>query len=165
MGDVAIQSIKALGATPVSNPPPEAYSALERGIVEGCWIPLGMVNAFKLHEVLNYFTVCSTQCGIGAVMMNLDTWNSLPPDIQQIFDELSPWAQQLYTERSNAEDEATLARVKELGKTVIYLSPEERAKFAAVTKPVVENWMKEMDARGLPGTAIVEEARRLAAEL
>jgi hypothetical protein len=32
------------------------------------------------------------------------------------------------------------------------------------TKPVVDAWSKKIDGRGLPGTAIVEEMRRLAAK-
>lgn len=162
------QSVKALGATPAMVPPGELYTALERGMVDGCTIAMEAVKGYKLYEVTKYHTIAGSGYGMlgygmNVTAMNLETWNSLPPDIQKIFDELSPWAQELLNDAANADDEDAISLCKEAGNTFIYLSPEEEASWIEATKSVVDDWAAEIDAKGLPGTAIVEEAHRLTA--
>jgi TRAP-type C4-dicarboxylate transport system substrate-binding protein len=159
-----LSSIQALGATPVQIPSPEVYNALERGIVDGCVIPWEGCKAFKFYEVAKYHTVADLGCGMNVSAMNMKTWNSLPPDIQKIFLELSPWAQKLFNDSANAEDENAISAIKKAGNTIIYLSPEEKARWMEATKSVIDAWADKINGRGLPGTAIVEEMHRLAAK-
>lgn len=154
-------SVQALGATPTQIPTPEVYNALERGIVEGCTIPWEGALAFKFYEVAKYHTAMDLGCGMNITAVNLKSWNSLPPDIQKIFEELSPWAQKKFNDSANASDEKAISVIKKAGNTIIHLSPKEKARWMEVTKPVVDAWAAKMNARGLPGTAIVEEMRRL----
>lgn len=154
-------SVEALGAVPTQIPTPEVYTALERGIVEGCTIPWEGALAFKFYEVAKYHTAMDLGCGMNITAINLKTWNNLPPDIQKIFEELSPWAQKQFNDSANATDEKALSVFKKAGNTIIRLSSEEKARWIKATKPVIDSWAAKMDAQGLPGTAIVEEMRRL----
>jgi len=159
-----LQAIEKLGATPVQIPSPEVYNALDRGIVEGCVIPWEGCKSFKFYEVVKYHTAIDIACGMNVAAINLKTWNGLPPDIQKIFNDLSPWAQKLFTDSANADDENAISIIKKAGNTIIYLSPQEKVRWMEATKPVVDAWAAKINARGLPGTAIVEEMRRLAAK-
>jgi TRAP-type C4-dicarboxylate transport system substrate-binding protein len=163
-GKVQVGYVKALGATPSVIAPPELYTALERGTVDGTTFPMEAVKGFRLYEVVKYHTLARIGLGICVTAMNLETWNSLPPDIQEIFEELSPWAQQLMTDAADAYDEEGIAICKEVGNEIIYLAPEERARWVEASKSVIADWAAGKDAEGLPGTAIVNEVRRLAAE-
>jgi TRAP-type transport system periplasmic protein len=156
-----LQAIEKLGATPVQIPSPEVYNALDRGIADGCVIPWEGALAFKFYEVVKNHTAIDIACGINVTAMNLKKWNSLPPDIQRIFQELNVPTQQRLTDSANATDELAISTFKKAGNNIIVLSSQEKARWAEATKSVVEAWAKKMDGRGLPGSAIVEEARRL----
>ena len=81
--------LKSWGATPVGIVYLEIHDALARGIIDAAigmplwsWAPIGA------HEVCKYYV--QARPGIGTtldIVMNLDSYNKLPPDIQKIFDE------------------------------------------------------------------------------
>lgn len=74
--------MKALGAVPVTVNVPEVYTALKRGMVEGSGWPLLGPRQLGWTEVVKYvidhpfFNTNST------ILMNLDSWNSLPSSVQ-----------------------------------------------------------------------------------
>ena len=41
------------------------------------------------------------------------------------------------------------------------LAPAEAAKWKAATKPIVDDWVKSMEEKGLPGNEILEFARNI----
>src|SRR5262245_21432946 len=55
-GQVAA-TVKHLGAVPVPIAAPDAYSALERGTVDGTMFPWEAIFSFKLHEVIKHHTI------------------------------------------------------------------------------------------------------------
>ena len=83
--------VEALGGTPVTMAPPEAYQAAERGVVDTIMFNWDGTIVFKYFEVTKYRTVTpiSLYSDPLACSMNLNTWNKLPPEVQKIFDELS----------------------------------------------------------------------------
>lgn len=164
-GGMIPKTLTGLGATPASMPSGEVFTALERGTVDGCTFPMEAVKGFKIYEVTKYHTTAAVACGFASIVMNLDTWNSLPPEIQKVIDDLSPMAQQIMTEAADAEDEAAIKTCLEVGNEIITLTPEERARWIEKIQPVNEKVISDWDANGLPGTALVEEAKRLAAEV
>jgi TRAP-type C4-dicarboxylate transport system substrate-binding protein len=153
------KSVQALGATPVSIPMPEIYPSLERGVIEGATASWNAVYSQKLYEITKYSTDVPLCYAFTTVSMNLNTWNSLPPDIQKIFNELSPWAQQLQHDLMDKEVEQGRAKAKEKGNEFINLSSAEKAKWAEAVKPVIDDWAAEMDKQGLQGTAAVNFCR------
>ncbi len=157
------KSLQALGATPVSIPMPESYSALERGIVDGGTFPWNTLKSMKLYEIIKYSTVMDLSMALTVVAMNLEIWNSLPPDVQKIFDELRPWAQQLAHDNMDKEIKAGITIAKESGIEFIDLSPEEKERWVEAAKPVIEDWAVDMNAKGLPGTELVNYVRQLPA--
>lgn len=76
--------IKAFGGAPVSMPPTDAYTALERGTVDGFMMPYCCIADFGLHEVTKYVI----QPGFYSITLqdyiNLDTWNKLPKHLQDL---------------------------------------------------------------------------------
>jgi TRAP-type transport system periplasmic protein len=81
--------IDALGAEYVEIEPGEIYQALERGVVDGYgWPDHGMTD-LGLQEI----TACRVLPSFWRVddvnLMNLDTWNDLPPDLQKVMTKAS----------------------------------------------------------------------------
>ncbi len=75
----------AFGAVSVSTPLPEAYTALERGMVEGVILPAEpMLFKFSLPDVLKYYVNPGFMAAQSACLINLDKWNSIPADLQKL---------------------------------------------------------------------------------
>jgi TRAP-type C4-dicarboxylate transport system substrate-binding protein len=94
--------------------------------------------------------------------MNRKKYESFPPGVQKAIDDQVQWA----TERINAIDDAHNPEAEEIcrkkGNTFLYLTPEEMKLWYAAMKPMQEKWVEEMEAKGLPGRKVFEEAKRLA---
>ncbi len=78
-------------AVPVNVPSAEQYEALQRGTIDAVPYNYNGVIARKVHEVTSYaWPIYLTFGGVGPTIMNLDTWNAMPADIQQISKDLWP---------------------------------------------------------------------------
>jgi len=76
--------IKAFGGVPVRIAGGEVYSALEKGVVDGaCWPAIGAVD-YKFYEVAKYQLRPRFGDVVEFVLVNLNTWNQLPKDLQDI---------------------------------------------------------------------------------
>lgn len=75
---------KALGAKPVTIPPADLYTALERGTVEGTYWPESGITGFALEEIIKYELwpgIWQMQPG---TLINLKTWNKIPKEMQDV---------------------------------------------------------------------------------
>ena len=160
--DPEIRVMEALGAAPVVLPVPEVSTSLERGMVDGALDNWEKAFVFKHHEVTKYRTTVGVWVPLMPMLMNLDVWNSLPSDIQEVIDETTGLQ---YTVRCGAlfdEADAMFRGIiaeydREVGNPEIYdLPAEERARWAEATAPVYEEWVNDMEAKGVPGKEILE---------
>lgn len=154
------QSLKILDASPVSIPVPEVYNSLERGVVDGTAMPFEGLYVFKQHEVVDYGVICDLYTMNFAVVMNKKRWNALPADVQKIFDDNIGLGMSRKSGIVYDKTEAALkAKVLEYGVKVNDLPPADLAKWKNEGKKISEGWAKEMEAKGLPGNAVLREAR------
>jgi TRAP-type C4-dicarboxylate transport system substrate-binding protein len=161
--------IEALGATPVAMPVPDLPQALARKTVDGAFIPWEVAAPLRLQEQTDYQIEGEEKRRFGnttfQVSMNLDRWNSLPPDIQQAFLDASDeeWLAELgRIWRQN--DDTVIEAFVAAGNTHVVLTPEETAVFEAALAPVVDRWIADVGAQGIDGAALVEKARAAIAE-
>ncbi|MCG6534794.1 MAG: TRAP transporter substrate-binding protein [Syntrophales bacterium LBB04] len=151
--------VKALGAIPVGIPAGESYDALKKGVVDGGVTSPNMLQGWKYGEVTDY-TVYSPATGYTTgfyVIMNLKKWNSLPPDIQKIFTDVSAG----FPERNGTVwgemEDAGYKFAKERKHQFTQLSPEEEARWVSAVKPVVEEYEQALDTKkiGVKGKDVV----------
>jgi TRAP-type C4-dicarboxylate transport system substrate-binding protein len=92
--------------------------------------------------------------------MNREKWNTLPADIQKNIETIdAEWAQKtgkLWDEVDKSGKEFSL----KLGNKIMPLSKEENQRWARAVKPVLEEYVKRMKEKGLPG----EEALKFCLE-
>lgn len=155
---LAAKIAAALGATPVAMPMSETYDSLSRGVVDGSMAPMEALNTWKWGEVVKFTTEdygASYSTGFFAVM-NKEKWNALPPDIQKIIEKVNEeWIERtgkVWDEVDKAGREFTLKS----GNQIIPLSKEENEKWAKAVRPLLDDYVKSMKDKGLPG----EEALR-----
>jgi len=167
-GKMDAAAVEAMGGSPVPMPMPEVYTGLQTGLIQAVNMSWEGTMAFKIHEATKYRVNYGMYSKAFLVMMNLDVWNSLPKDIQQVF------------EKHGGPDQGALAGAafegacngilngpireydKKMGNAGISdLSPEEAARWTQALSSVTDNWIKEKEGKGLPGKAIVDEAKSL----
>jgi TRAP-type C4-dicarboxylate transport system substrate-binding protein len=158
--------VEALGAVPVAMPQNEAYEALQKGVVEGTFSPIETLKGWKQAEVIKSTTDCK---GVGYttamfVVMNRDKWNSLPPDVQEIFEEVSAAWIDVHGAAWDADDEAGRDYTLSLGNQIIELTPAEGAAWRTAVKPIIDNYIANAKGKGLPGDDYVATLEALIAK-
>jgi TRAP-type C4-dicarboxylate transport system substrate-binding protein len=76
--------VEALGGVSVTTSPGEVYTALERGVVDGYGWPSIKISDFGWHEVTKYVVDPGFYQVDVCILVNLDSWNRLPKDLQQL---------------------------------------------------------------------------------
>ncbi|UCD29019.1 MAG: TRAP transporter substrate-binding protein DctP, partial [Planctomycetota bacterium] len=154
----------SVGASNVRLGPPDWYSSLDRGLVQGHIVHYPAMYLFKTWELFKTHTEFgpggSEQSAI-MVLFSLKTWNSLPPDIQKIIRDVSAWWEEDFTATRAAEIEKARALCVAAGHTITALTPEEIQVWIDWAKPIHEHWIETTEAKGLPARAVLEEAKRL----
>jgi TRAP-type C4-dicarboxylate transport system substrate-binding protein len=152
--------VKTLGAVPVSIPAPDTYTALERGTVDGTIFPWEAIWSFKLAEVLKHHTVVSLYASPLFTLMNQKKYDSLLPDLRKVIDDLSgAWGAEFNGAVWDKNELEGIAAAKKAGSTIYTVPQEERQRWAAKLKPIEADWVKDKEAKGLPGRQLLNDLR------
>jgi len=154
---------KALGAVPVAMPQGATYEALQKGVVDATFSPMEVLKGWKQAEVIKYTIECfSIGYTTGMyVIMNKKKWNSLPKDVQKVFEEVSEEWIAKHGEAWDASDEEGRKFTLSLGNKIIPLSASESARWARAVRPVIDEYVAGAEKKGLPGKEYVEAIRNL----
>lgn len=150
---------KALGQIPVSCPPPEFYTTLEKGIADGGdVVTLPEMITYKWADVIKNITLLPFLQMDSAVIMNKQKWDSLPADVKKVIDDSIPEAIDLADKSQILAYKDALARLpKEFGTNIITLSPSELARFVQADNPVRDKFVADLSAKGLPAKQIYDD--------
>lgn len=161
-----VDTIEALGASPVGMPMSELPEALQKGVVKGYAASLEVLKDFKFAEIVKYVADYSLGTVSFAVLMNKQKWESLDPEVQEVIDGLSR-EQAIWTGRymdDHVKEAVRWAKVEE-GLEVVSLSDEEKARWKSRLEPVIQNYVETTEKKGLPGKAFLERLYELKAEV
>ena len=161
-GGQLAEIVKSLGAVPVALSVPETYNAMERGVVDGTILPYEAAKAFKLAEVTKHVVGVGIYTATQFTIMNLDKYNSLPPDLRKVIDELSgPWGAEFAGAAWDKAEEEGLAAIKAAGIQHHKLSDTQRTAWREKTKAVEEEWVRTMEAKGQPAKQALADLKEL----
>ncbi|OKL45691.1 TRAP transporter substrate-binding protein [Pseudovibrio exalbescens] len=161
--------IEALGASPAAMPVPDLPQALQKGVVDGAFIPWEIIPPLKIQEQTDYQIEGAAEARFGTavfqVSMNKARWDGLPDDIKQAFREASDeeWLAQVGDIWRGADDFG-IGLAEKAGNTHIILSEEETEAFNQALEPVVDRWVEEVSSKGIDGAGLVEKARAAVAK-
>ena len=153
--------VESLGGVPVGMSQPETYEALQKGVVEATLCPIETLKGRKQAEVIDYVTDTSVVGYTTAmfVVMNLDKWNSLPQDIQEVFNQVnSEWVDKHGQAWDQADAEGR-ALVEELDKRMMPLPKEEQLRWIKAVQPLLDEYVSKMQEAGLPGEGLLKELK------
>lgn len=148
---------EALGANPQGIAQSETYSALRTGVIEGTTAPPSDLWDRRQYEVLRWITIDSHATGPDPLMVNLTWYQSLPPDLQEIFDQVAREALEYSDELYSSLEEEIIARLADEVE-IIRPSPAFIAEMKASTRPVYDFFVSRGDFSWDDVNAAVEAA-------
>jgi len=155
--------LKALGAAPVGMPMPMVPESVQTGVIDGTMTSREVLKDFKLAELLHHVLEYPTVVVTFAAVMDKKKWDALPDKVKKVIDELAVemaiWTGQ-YHDKQNV-GEAIAWSKKEHNLQVHTLSDDQIAEWDALLAPMVEDWKKEMEAKGLPAEKFLARLKEL----
>lgn len=157
--------VQAVGGVPVAMSQGETYEALQKGVVDATFCPVETLKGWKQGEVIDY-VVDTRAIGYTTAMfavMNKQKWESLSEDIKRIIDEVNAeWIDRQGAAWDEADRDGR-AFIEGLGKKTVSLSDADNAALIASVAPMLDEYVSAMDAKGLPGRAVLEDIKALIA--
>ena len=144
-----------LGAIPQGIPFTEVYQAAKTGVIDGQDNAPSNLWETRIHEVQRFLSLSNYMTGPDPFIVNLDWYESLPSDLQEIFDQAAVEAI-AYSDRMNRESEneyiARLSAVLEVNR----IEGEALERFREAAAPVYD----ELVNRGYFSWEDIRDARR-----
>jgi len=152
--------VKDLGGSPVYMSTADFVVSIEKGTVDGgsglfASVPdnkMGKNIRFMFMEPLSVVTPIM-------LIMNKDTYNGLPKDLQQVIGNSIEWAKADALKYWSVDHENCVKYCKDEGIEMVSLSKEDKARWKSMIDRARERVGKDLDAKGVPGTDIVRFIR------
>jgi len=157
-------ALEMLGAVKMGMPPHALYEAVSQKGADGFGMSFEALAPFRLNEVVRHHTEVGLAAAAFALHVNRKKYATLPPDLRRVLDETTAPAGGYWRRVGEAWDRAEAAARKALidGKAEVFVVPrDERRRWREALRPLDDRWAADLDRRGLPGKALVKEARDL----
>jgi TRAP-type C4-dicarboxylate transport system substrate-binding protein len=159
------KALQVFGAVPTMVTAPDGYNALDRGTIDSFGFPYSYAfGAYKLYEVSKYVTEGLGMSGFMCLQaVNIDSWNATPKAVQNAM----PAAQDAAIAKMiNAYVTADKKWIPIFHKKleVVQVDPSVRAELAAGAGKIYAEWAKAQDAKGRPGTEMLNYVKSVVAK-
>ena len=159
------KAMTKLGAVPMMGNITEWYESMERGVSDGVQVPMNTMPGFRFHEVVNHHTMTNFAVAGFLVAMNKKAFNKLPADVQKVIMDNSGLEMAAISGKTyDKVGEFGIGMAKKAGNTFYTLPSAERKRWVEKTLPVSEEWVKDMEKKGLPGKEVLEYALELSTQ-
>lgn len=126
--------LESLGAIPVTTSPAEAYSAMERGVVDGLgWPDIGLLD-FKFYEQAKYIMLPTFYQLRTATLINTNSFGSLPQPLQEVLVQASESADAIGAKWAKEKRDSEHAKMKDAGVEFVSLSAAQGEEFTNLTE-------------------------------
>lgn len=153
-----------LNAIPVSMSVTEASEALQKGVLDGSvgsavavFVPLGWNELGKpgyLADIGGAPSAAASWC------INKKVYDGLSPDLQKVIDEVGQkFLGMSYAYSLDGATNLSIQKMAASGNKIIVWSDEDKAKMHAMTAGMLNEWAKDTDAKGKPGTDLAQALR------
>lgn len=156
--------LRAVGAEPVGMPAPHIYESTQRGAIDGFLLPWEAVAGFRADEVADNHTEVGLYQLAFVQTMNKGAYESLPADLKKVVDDNSGMKWALAAGRGyDAGD--VVGKTKSLASgTLLALADGEGAAWAKAAATAAEEYLAELEGRGLPARKVYDQAKAYAQE-
>lgn len=160
---IAAETIAKMGASIVVLPGGEAYSALEKGVVDSVdWSTLSVNAKVGFFEVAKYATYPGFHSmPIQDFTVNASAWKALPDDVKQIVERTWREFSKTQVARIAANDKRVAGELKAKGVELVAWSEADLARARQIAQGVGDQW----GAKGALAKQAVESQRAFLREL
>jgi TRAP-type C4-dicarboxylate transport system substrate-binding protein len=150
--DLMMRSIKGI---PVRMAAPEVYESLSRGTLDGLIFSYQSSVSYDFGKLLKSGTVgLNFGTAIMTYSMGDAKWKSLPENIRKALTEAGEQTTREACKRFEDGEKAAAEKIKAQGMKVIEFGADDKKVFADAFKTVSEDWVKDLDGRGKPGSEV-----------
>jgi len=169
---IMTEALGLLGAEAIGMPVPEVPESLSRGVIDGTLLPWEVTAPLRVAELVDSHTGFGSDRGIYTstflLAMNPESYASLAPDLQGVIDANSIHGGCEESRIAGANMDRADIPGRELAEqqgNEIYMIPaEEVVAWQEALQPLHEQWVEQMNDRGLDGDAMLKRARELIAD-
>jgi len=165
VGGTQADIIKNLGGIPVAMPQSDTPEAIQKGVVKGHVSSMEVLKDFNYAAYTPNVTIANLWVVTFAVVMNKDKWNSLPADVKKLFNDMKREQAEWTGKYVDDHVQESLAWSKQKYNLQIYeLSASEKAEIPKLLNPIIDAYVKKVNALGLPGDQILKDVYSLKAK-
>ncbi len=147
--------MRSIGGVPVRMAAPEIYESLTRGTLDGLIFSFQSSASYDFGKLLksgteglNFGTAIFTY-SIGELK-----FKSLPENVRKALIEAGEQTTHEACKRFEDGEKAAADKIKSQGMKVINFSADDKKVFDTAFKSVAQDWVKDVDKRGKPGTDV-----------
>ncbi len=151
------------GANPITMATTDIYEALEKNNINGYIFEESGIVTFSLQELTTYIIDYALYDGPFGLIMNWDSWNSLPEEYQEIIESVSGYDASMAAAEAFAEN-AVSARetISEAGVEFVTPSDELLTEMQGAADEYAAEWVEDITTDSFDGEAYLEQAKVLA---
>lgn len=135
-----IDLFKELGADPTAMNFSEVFTSLQQGTIDGQENPLPIITSSKLYEVQKYISLWNYSYDPIILGMNKDLFNSMSPELQQIFEDAGKEASEYQIKLNREEGASAVTFLEGEGMVITELTDDEIAAFQEKMVPIYEKY-------------------------
>ena len=126
--------LQSLGAVPVTTSPAEAYTAMERGVVDGLgWPDIGLLD-FKFYEHAKYIVAPTYYQLRTATLLNPNSFKKLPKELQDVLIKASRSADKIGAKWCQEKRDSEHAEMGRHGLEIVQLPAADAKRFVDLTE-------------------------------
>jgi TRAP-type C4-dicarboxylate transport system substrate-binding protein len=159
--------LATLGASPVGMPLPAVVDAVSKGTIDGFLLPWEVMPSLKLHEMVKYHSETDPSrpalySAVFVFAMNQARYDSLPADLKKVIDaNAGPQLSQSIGKTWDGSQAAGRQAAKDRGNTFTMIPASELDNWVKAAAPLYDDFVADMDKKGLPGKQMLQDARDL----
>jgi C4-dicarboxylate-binding protein DctP len=148
--------LEGTGAVAVEGGLTTYYTQIQTGVADGVLTILTGAPPYRIHEVAPYITLVGIGAQLtGGMSINLDTWNGLPADVQEVLRELGREYSAGVAAELGVRYERVLVSMQAEGAVVTELPAEEKRKWLDGLPNIAGRWADATEKRGIPAHEVL----------
>ncbi|MCI7260519.1 MAG: DctP family TRAP transporter solute-binding subunit [Selenomonas sp.] len=141
-GQIPAETIKALGASPVTMSSGEVYMAIQRGTIDGQTSGTTAMYQRKIYEVAKYLTMTNHAFCEFVLAMNNTSWEQLTEEQKQLVTQCAEETRDEIRQQTKEEDLKAMQKLKDSGMEVYTIPAEDIPLWQDATLEVRENFIR-----------------------
>jgi tripartite ATP-independent transporter DctP family solute receptor len=153
--------VRALGGNPHPIPMTEVYVALQTNVIDGCELPISVINMFKIYEVTKYLTLDAHIYGVDTFFMNNAWFMKLPKDLKDLIIEAGYQTTIASRGTNRVQLWEVLAKIEDRMEEIYIPTNKEREEYAKITQPAYLDWYhSKIDKKQKWSTLLFENVKK-----